>query len=211
MVSESIETFQRIFSAFSIFIIAIGTIGNTLSLLTCLQKSLRSLPTFVFYSFMLVNDIICLYFWNQNHFTEQFTHWTYQQKSLTICIVTTVLQMSSLKSSAWLLVKITFIIKKIRKRNFLTVNIFQVCMSIERYLCIKIASWRKKYFNSKKAVIVSIVVMMLIYAFDSSLFFLVNFIPKGNETYNEFVCLSNPYFITWLDVSFFFKHLFIIN
>lgn len=84
-------------------------------------------------------------------------------------------------------------------------------MSFERYLCIKITAWRKTYFNSKKAVIVSLVVMLIFYGFDSSLFFLIKFDLSGNATYNKFVCFSNPYFVTWLDVSLLFLNIGLIK
>ena len=179
MTNATAEVLQKIFGIVSLLLLIVGTIGNLFSLIICTRKRLRAVPTFVFYSFMLVNDIISLYFWNLNHYMEQFHNFVFQKHSLWYCKIGTFIQIFTLESSSWIL----------------------VLMSIERYLCSVIKTWRKVYFNSKKAIIVCVAVITFFFIFDMNLIYLVTYTPSPNSTYSIMDCISNPFYVTWLDVS----------
>ena len=106
MTSTSTYIQLAVHSVFGIIIMVLGTIGNTVAIFICLRKNLRTIPTFVFYTFMLTADITCLYFWNINHLLDTFYGFILQDLGLWYCKVGIVLQIFSFEASAWLLVRL---------------------------------------------------------------------------------------------------------
>ena len=109
---------NKISSSICFAIVIIGTIGNFFLFLICLKKKFRENPTFVFYLFMLIMDIVCQYLWNLSHFLETFYGFVIDELSPEWCKIGTFYQFVSLQTSAWLLVRKTlkfFVILKIIK------------------------------------------------------------------------------------------------
>lgn len=87
---------------FSLAIIGIGVVGNTISFLIFrLHRSFRRMPSMVYLSFLAIVDTIALFGWNLNH----FSHLVYQIDvfKLTGCRVLNFLQYTTLQSSGLLL------------------------------------------------------------------------------------------------------------
>lgn len=98
-----------IIAVYSGLLIVCGTIGNFLSIVMCFQKQMRSIPTFVFYIFVLFTDTIGLYIWNLDHIIYVTQGKLMEDTSVEICRFLTVLQCVALQWSAWLLVKLIMI------------------------------------------------------------------------------------------------------
>ena len=105
MDDSTISVLHKAVGIYSLFLIVFGTLGNILSVVVCLRKELRKVPTFVFYAFTLVHDTISLYFWNLDHYFTAFYGYEIERISFTLCRLFTELQMFSLQSSAWIMVK----------------------------------------------------------------------------------------------------------
>jgi hypothetical protein len=175
-----IELGLKIFGTISLLLIIFGTIGNLISMRICLKDSLYSVPTFVFYVFMLANNILCLYFWNLNHFIQSYFNIIIEDFGEWPCKLLGVLQFSSLQSFAW----------------------FLVTMSFERYLTSRISIWRLKYFNSKRALVLSIIIQLVIYLFNGSLLVTMKFDPSLNIS-SKIQCYSNDVFKFWNQLHFY--------
>ncbi len=98
------DVFAEILATYSLVLVVVGTIGNIISFLTCVRKRLRCITTFVFLTFISLNDIVCLYIWNLSHFIYTFDGYYQQNTSLAWCRVSSLMQNVSLEWSAWLLV-----------------------------------------------------------------------------------------------------------
>lgn len=73
-------------------------------------------------------------------------------------------------------------------------------MSFERYLSVQIKQWRKTIFTPKKAIIVAITIWILLFCFNASLFFTIQFDSDRNVSIRV-ACYTSPFYIEWLDVS----------
>ena len=102
--NQVIFILNRIVSCYSIVLAWFGTLGNLLSTIVCLQKSLRKTPTFIFISFMVNLDSLSLYFWNFNSYYLSFYGISPMDESELACKMTNSLQMFSLQGSAYFLV-----------------------------------------------------------------------------------------------------------
>ena len=98
------ELMNKILGAYALFLIIFGTIGNIFSCYICLKKNLRSVPTFIFLSFMVVTDSISLYFWNLNHFVGRFYGYVIDGINIHLCRFFILIQLFAFQSSSWLLV-----------------------------------------------------------------------------------------------------------
>jgi len=106
MTFKNASIFNQINAIISILLLIIGTLGNTFCIITiCFNKKLLKIPTFIFYLFMLVMDIACLYVWNLSHFLETFFGFILEDLGTKWCMGASFVQFVSLESSAWLLVK----------------------------------------------------------------------------------------------------------
>jgi hypothetical protein len=73
-------------------------------------------------------------------------------------------------------------------------------MAIERYLSIKISAWRKKYFNSQRAVIVSIGIVVLFTGINFHTYSALAFSKPQNGSYYG-KCYGTPTWDKWRMVS----------
>ena len=94
----------RVLGIISLLLLVLGTLGNSFGIYICARRSLRVCPTFVFYIFILINDTMCLYFWNLNHFLRPYFNFILEDISLLSCKLVTAFQFASLQSTAWILV-----------------------------------------------------------------------------------------------------------
>ena len=94
----------QIISAYSLWLIIFGTIGNTITIYVCYQ--LRKNTTFVFLAFMAWSDLFTTYNWNLSIFISAFFSIEIFGTSMFMCKCGFFVQYSSLEVSAWLLVRI---------------------------------------------------------------------------------------------------------
>ena len=106
----------KIISAYELLLIILGTIGNILILIVCLN--LRN-STFILMRFLAVADLISLYFWNLNHFTTAFFGLDLQNFNFYYCKIFEFIQFSSLQISAWILVSLKELVLNIFKQQYL--------------------------------------------------------------------------------------------
>ena len=99
---------EKIIAIYALILTIVGTIGNLACFSICLNKKFRSIPTFVFYMFMLIIDVVSLYIWNLDHFLAVFYGYIIEDLSLFGCTFGTFIQLVTIESSAWTLVKLTF-------------------------------------------------------------------------------------------------------
>ena len=88
---------------YELILIIIGTIGNLSVFLASLKLKNN---TFILIRFLAIADTIALYFWNLNHFTNQFFHLDLQNFNFYFCKFFQFSQYTSLQISAWILVTI---------------------------------------------------------------------------------------------------------
>lgn len=92
-------------SVFALSVAIFGTIGNLITFLICMRKSLRSTTSFQFIAYLVVVDTISLYEWNLNNFSITFFGAAIGDFHEWSCKIITFLQYFSSQSSAFLLVK----------------------------------------------------------------------------------------------------------
>lgn len=71
-------------------------------------------------------------------------------------------------------------------------------MSVERYMSIVIKHWRSRLFSAKRACVVSLIIMFLIFTFNGTLLFTINYerVIHANESISA-ACYSTKAYITW--------------
>lgn len=103
---QTTSTFQeskiRFFTAYlSIFIIAIGVFGNTLSFLVFrFHHAFKSMPSMIYLSIVAVSDTIALFEWNISHFIYLLFGFDVTTTNLALCRLLNFLQFTSLQVSA---------------------------------------------------------------------------------------------------------------
>ena len=181
---NTVERLNDFMSVYSVALVIIASVSNLFGIIVCMQKKLRTCPTFVFYVFIFVNDTICLYFWNLNHYYLKFYDYKLEDASLASCQWVTIFQCLTLEWSAWLM----------------------VFMSAERCLMAYIGRWRENYFDKKYALASSLIVGLLL--------FIMNCIIYGvnidvdldeprttNLSVNYMLCYSSGVFMILMRVS----------
>ena len=162
------EDFYKFVAAFALFIIIFGTISNTMTLIICLRKNMRKIPTFMFIAFASITDTIPLYVRNLDNFSFLVFGIHVRSTNLVLCKINLLLHFFPLHTSAWLLV--SYKPSNLICIFILTVSLsFKVVMTIERYLSIRIPVWRKQIFNSKKAIIVAVLVIITLFSLNGIL------------------------------------------
>ena len=99
-----VDALLKVLAIYSIFLMVFGTIGNTFSIFICLKHKLRTVPTFIFYSFLLISDTLSLFWWNMDHYLLVFENYQLEDLGLHACRTVTFFQLFSFQWSAWLLV-----------------------------------------------------------------------------------------------------------
>lgn len=100
---EVIIIFIKIFGAYCLFLVIIGTLGNLLAMYICMRKKLRCSNTFIFLFFMLGCDTISLYSWSFGHFLLAFNLDKFFS-SYWFCRIDDYFEITFLEWSSWLLV-----------------------------------------------------------------------------------------------------------
>ena len=103
---DAIDVITKLIGIYCLALVVFGTIFNGFSLFICLKRSLRIIPTFVFYSLLLVSDTLTLFWWNIEVYLVVFELKQFEDYNIHLCRVTTLLQVFSFQWSAWLLVSI---------------------------------------------------------------------------------------------------------
>ena len=91
----------QVIGIYSLWLIAFGIAGNSISFYTCCKLS--STTTFVFLAFMLVSDTVSLLVWDLDCFLKAFFGFDLGE-NIYLCRIGNFVQFSSLQISAWLLV-----------------------------------------------------------------------------------------------------------
>jgi hypothetical protein len=89
--ADIFDILNKVFGIYCLLLVIFGTLLNTLGLVICLRKRLRTFTTFVFVTFIFVADTFSLYLWCLNHFIEAFYGFVMEEKSKWICKGGTVL------------------------------------------------------------------------------------------------------------------------
>nr|QVK45793.1 G protein-coupled receptor [Proales similis] len=140
----------KVVGSYCLFLVIVGTLSNLIALYICLRKRLRSVTTFIFFSFILLNDTLSLYGWCLDHFLDSFFHLQIEESSIWLCKIFRFSQFVTLQWSSWLLV-------------FLT---------LDRYLSITIKTWRSLYFRVNQAIMASILLGFFIMVLNSHMLIL---------------------------------------
>jgi hypothetical protein len=94
---------EEIISYFSIIIIILGCIGNTISfLIFCFNKDMKKMSSMMILSFISVFDTISLFGWNLDHFARNFSAKSIFYQSLFNCRFLVFLQFWSMQSRGFL-------------------------------------------------------------------------------------------------------------
>lgn len=104
------EVFYYTIGIYSLLLCIIGSIGNIFNIFIILNTNLKYTNTFIFLAFLGFTDLFSLYFWNMDHFLWPFFQIDRQNESLFWCRFDTYLQFTILQSSAFLLVKVFFVL-----------------------------------------------------------------------------------------------------
>ena len=101
---EAEEVILRVIAIYSVAIMVIGSIGNVLCFVVCSQQKLRTVPTFVFYLFLVMSDTMTLFWWNTDHYLLVYENYQLEELGIHACRSVTFFQLFSFQWSAWLLV-----------------------------------------------------------------------------------------------------------
>lgn len=139
-----IGIFEKIFASYSLALIILGSIFNSLVCFICLKsKTLRSTSTFKMLAIVAISDLISLFEWNADNFSIAFFNYLAYTQNLFFCrFVTMFLQYATLEISSWMWVSI----------------------SLDRYLSLRVKRWRKHYFRGYRAVLLAIGLVIFIVA-----------------------------------------------
>jgi hypothetical protein len=89
--SDAVDILNKIIGIYCLLLVIFGTFFNTIGLVICLRKRLRTFTTFLFFTFIFVADSCSLYLWCIDHFIEAFYDFVMEEKSKWICKLGTVL------------------------------------------------------------------------------------------------------------------------
>ena len=151
---QALQIYYHIMGLYDVFLALFGTLGNILVFIIAFR--LRKTTTFVFLVFLAVVDSLTLYWWNLDDFRYIYFGSSAQEGSVYGCKILNYFQLTSMESSAWLL----------------------ICLSIDRFLSVWSKSWKTRYFKSKQAFITSAILV--------SFFSLINFHIWFTYGYREY-------------------------
>ncbi|CAF0772754.1 unnamed protein product [Brachionus calyciflorus] len=175
MLNDTINFLNKTLGIISLLLFVFGIIGNLLAYMVCRRKALKNISTFKFIMLICINDIFGISVWNLDIFLNAFFDFVHESLSWWWCKICVFLQYFCLQYSAWIL----------------------VCLSVDRYLKVRINSWRKIYSTSKNTATISFIVGLLIFIVNSHLLILNGYSDNKNGT--EIVRCYSP--------KFFFNHI----
>ena len=146
MATAVIINLKKIVSIYNLFVTIIGTLTNTLTIMTCFQKDLREISTFKLYAFNAISDIVSLYPWNIRQFILYNFGLDLETTFLWWCIGASYIQFTTFEISAWLLV--TFIISLYHEYYF---KVIIIKSSINIYLNILGDNFNRSFSVNQKS------------------------------------------------------------
>ena len=165
---------NKTLSICSIIFCFIGSISNLISILVCLHKELRKVPTFVFLSILSFMNILKLISIGLCVYLLEFVVQKVQELDAKIINFFLLILFWEYQTTAYLKVNSSSLIFK--KINYFFLNYEQIMRLIDYIMCIQRPLWRR-FFNSTHAVILSITLI--------GLFFLLNFHLVFTVKYNN--------------------------
>jgi hypothetical protein len=87
---DIIDTLNKVFGTYCLILVIFGTLSNMLGLVVCSRKRLKTLTTFLFFTFIFLADTFTLYLWCLDHFIEAFFGFVLEDKSKWVCKLGTV-------------------------------------------------------------------------------------------------------------------------
>lgn len=171
MSGEIVETFTKIFSAYSLFLVICTLIFNPFIVYICLKsKKLRSNSTFKLLTVGAINDILVCLCWNQDCFSDGFFNTQLYYKNLFYCrTISVFVQFTAFQIESWLIVSV----------------------SLDRFLSLTIKKWSKNYFIGKRPYIYAILLVFFIIALNFNEVFLSGYSVNINGT-EEVICFTTP-------------------
>lgn len=100
----------------------IGTILNSFTIIVCMRKTLRKIPSFVIVTWIAIANLVILITTSMPNFVQQLTSSNWNNNNLPWCKVSFFFQIFSYSWSAWLLVK--------TKTKIITLNIINSLLFI---------------------------------------------------------------------------------
>lgn len=139
-----IDIFSKIIAIWSIILIIVGIALNPLVCYICLKsKQLRSKSTFKLLAIVSICDLISLFEWNLDHFTQGIFNHLESKNNVFYCrFVTMFLQYVTLEFSSWMWLSI----------------------SLDRVMSLFIKEWTKNYFSGLFPLVYSTLLAMIIVA-----------------------------------------------
>ena len=114
-----VDTLLLVNGVYSLIITVTGIIGNLLIFVTTFR--VKKNTTFIFLRFVSISDLVTLFFFNLDSFTQPVYDVYLENLSILSCKWVMFLQFSSMQVSAWLLV-ITYIRKMLKLRTKMIFN-----------------------------------------------------------------------------------------
>ena len=199
MTDETYSTFYRIIGIYEILLIIFGTIGSILTFFVAIR--MRQTTTFVFILFLSITDALSLYWWNLDDFIAiYFDRWL-QQTTLFGCKAINYFQFVSMQSSAWLLVSATRNHLKPLRTFTRCVLHLKILMTIDRFLSVRLKSWKTTYFKPKQAFNTCVTVVCFFTLLHFNVWFTYGYREKDmNGTYVDYCHSSKTPTIEFMDL-----------
>ena len=100
------KNWNKTIAVYNVVITVIGTLGNIIVGAVCMRKSMRKVPTFVFYSILSFTNIITLYSINLNSFFLKYFNFSLVDLNVHACRALNFIQFFPTEASTYLLVRI---------------------------------------------------------------------------------------------------------
>ena len=182
------EKINKILSVSVIVFCAIGIISNFISILICLRKELRKLPTFIFLTFLSSINILKLLSIGLSVFTLQFIVTKLQDIDERIINISLFMIFWEYQSTAYL----------------------KIVMLIDQLMCIEFTLWRRSLFNNTKAVLLSLFIVLSFILSNIHLNFTAEYNYELENVTSIDYLISSKMIKAWIYVNYIFclKYLF---
>jgi hypothetical protein len=165
---EIIDFLNKIFGAYSMFLLVAGKICCILGFIVC--NRIPTNNTFIFLSFMSVANAFALYTWNLYHFLTIYYGINVSNINLLCCKAGYFVQYTSLQIVSW----------------------FLVLISVEQYLSVEVKHWRTNYFKPRRAYLTATGLVLFFVALNSHVLFTFGYTREVNGTVTEY-CYEPSY------------------
>ena len=176
----AIVIFGKVFATYSLVLIVAGSILNPLTCFIILRsKQLRTTSTFKLVAIVAVTDMVSLFQWNQESFTNTFFNLLPYFRSLVYCHMSIFLQYTTLELSSWLWVSI----------------------SADRFLSLYIKRWSKDYFTGYRPLIYSAILLIIFICINFNVFWTNGYSFTNSNGTEVIVCYAMPFYnYTWYTI-----------